>query len=237
MRGLCLLLIALLGAGVASADTKHGWTRRVQGGVNVTEGNKDSTQTRAEIGATGRGPGWESELKLRGDIGELNSEKNREQVTAEAQFNREINRLTYMTYRLDFFYDGIAEIDYRVVLSPSLGRYLVRDDAQSLRLEGGPAGVVEKKAGEREAYPALRFAEYYEGRVTKTARLLQGIEYVPELRTDVDRYLVKAFVELKSDLDEQLTLHVRFEGTYDSLPAEGKEEQDTVFSTTLGYRF
>ena len=238
---LCGLLVFAQAPGwAAPARTKakaEGWKRQVQAGINVTEGNTDATHTRAQLGAKGRGEGWEGEVKLRGEIGDVDGTRNRERVLAEMRYQDEWTPRAYLVYRMDFLYDAIADIDYRVVASPSFGYYLIRDPAQSLRGEAGPAAVLEDKGGEREAYPALRLAEFYEGRVTANARILQGIEYLPELRTGDGTYLLNGFVELKADLDAQLTLHVRLESKYDSDPADGKEKQDTTFSTSIGYTF
>lgn len=215
----------------------EGWTRQVQFGVNVTEGNRDASQTRAQIGAKGRGKDWESELKLRGEIGELNGQRNRERIGAEFEHRKTLSTRAYLSYRVDFLYDAIADLDYRVVASPSFGWYALREDRQELRLEAGPAGIIERKGNEQEAYPALRLAQYYEARVTSVSRLLQGIEYLPEIRADTDQYLIKAFIELRADLDMQLALHVCLEGDFDSSPAENKTKQETTFTAAMSYKF
>ena len=236
-----LLAVALGAAAAADAaparKKKSGWSRQVRAGLNITEGNKDSTQTRVQLGAKGAGEDWAGELNLLGEVGEVDSEKNRERVSADAAFRRDLNARAFVSGRLEFLYDGIANLDYRVVASPSAGYYLIREQPQWWRVELGPAAVLEKKDDEREAYPALRLAEYYEGRLTPVSRLLQGIEYLPELRVDNGKYLVKAFLELRAELDAQFTLHVRLESAYDSQPAEDKEEQDTTFSTSISYTF
>ncbi len=241
-RLIALLLLALVCAQLADAQSrtrrkKEGWTRQVQAGVYVAEGNRDSTQTRAQISAKGVGADWESEFKLRGEIGQLNGTRNRERISAEFEHRKELSPRSYLSYRLEFLYDGIADLDYRVIASPSFGWYALREERQELRLEAGPAGVFEKKGDEQEAYPALRLAQYYEARVTSISRLLQGVEYIPEIRIDAGDYLIKAFVELRADLDAQLALHVRLEGDFDSSPAEGKEKQDTAFTASISYKF
>jgi putative salt-induced outer membrane protein YdiY len=238
---ICLLAIAV-GVGAASdaraaSKEKSGWNRHVRVGLNVTEGNKDSTQTRVDVGAKGAGEGWAGELNLQGEVGEVDSEKNRERISADASVRSDLSPKAYLSGRLEFLYDGIANLDYRVIASPSVGYYVLRGQPQWLRVEIGPAAVVEKKDGEREVYPALRAAQYYEGRLTAVSRLLQGVEYLPELRVNDGKYLLKAFLELRAELDAQFTLHVRLESAYDSQPAEDKEEQDTTFSTSISYTF
>ena len=238
LLGFAFLGGAGLGEAAPPASRKsEGWKRQVQAGVHIIEGNKDSTDTRVQVSAKGSGTNWTCELKLRGEIGEISGERSRKRVLAEAVYEKQMSFRSYSVNRLDFLYDGIANLDYRVVVSPSWGYYVLRDASQQLRAEVGPAGVVESKNNEREAYPALRLAEYYECPLTSISRVLQGIEYLPELRTGSGAYLVKASVELKADLDTQLGLHVRLESEYDSQPADGKEKQDTTFSVSMSYSF
>ncbi|MCS6770773.1 MAG: DUF481 domain-containing protein [Kiritimatiellae bacterium] len=215
----------------------EGWKRQVQAGVNVTEGNRDSSLARAQFGGRGRGEGWDTELNLKAEIGRADGVQNRERVAAEAAHRRGLTDRAYMAYRLDATYDAIAELDYRIIGSLSLGWYAIRDDQQEFRLEVGPAGVVERKEGVESSRPAIRIAEAYEARITKVSRMVQGVEYVPELDADPNDYLLRAHVELRSDLDVQLSLHVRLEADYDNNPAEGKDKQDTVFSVSFGYSF
>lgn len=244
VRFLQLLIFALCVAlstdamGAPKAKKKKGaWTRKIEAGVNLTEGNKDSIQTRAQIEVKNKREKNETVLKLRGEIGETDSERTRERVRAEASHLRELNFRSYLSLNGEFLYDGIAELDYRVVLSPAYGYFLIRETAQELRAEIGPAGVWEKKAGERDAYPALRLAEYYECKLTAVSQLKQGIEWVPELQEENGTYLLKAFLELKMDMDEQVSVKLRLESDHDSRPAEGKDKQDTSFGVTLAYSF
>lgn len=219
------------------AKKKDGWNRKIEAGMNLTEGNKDSVQTRMQLDAKRKSEQSESLLKLRGEIGETSGERTRERVAAEALHRRTLGPRHYMAYRAEFLYDGIADLDYRVLLAPSFGLIALTDAAQELRLELGPAGIVEKKGGEREAYPALLAAEYYECRLTAVSQVKQGVEYIPELRNGSESYLAKAFLELVLEMDEQLSVRLRLESDYDSHPAEGKEKQDTTFSVSLGYTF
>lgn len=237
-----LLAVSLSGPGyevyaARAKKPKGAWTRKVEAGVNLTEGNKDSVQTRAQIEVKNKREKTETQFKLRGEIGETDKERTRERVSAELSHRRELGLRSYLSLGAEFLYDGIAELDYRVVVSPAYGYYLLRDDAQELRAEIGPAGVWEKKGDERDAYPALRLAEFYECKLTAVSQFKQGIEFIPELQEENGKYLTKAFLELKMNLDEQVSVKLRLESDYDSRPAEGKDKQDTTFSVTLAYTF
>lgn len=244
VRWLCLLVLALFLVGSADAASakktarkKGAWKRNIEAGMNLTEGNKDSVQTRAQIEAKRKREKSETEFKLRGEVGETDGERSRERVTAEGTHQKEWTPRSYLSYRAEFLYDGIADVDHRVLVSPSFGYYILRDEVQSLRVELGPAAVWEKKSNERDVYPALRAAEYFESVLTSNSRLKQGLEYIPELKAQADGYLAKAFLELKMAMDEQISIKLRLESDYDSQPAADKEKQDTTFSVTIGYSF
>lgn len=241
---LCAFLISALlfpashdAVAAKRAKKKDGWSRRIEAGMNLTEGNKDSVQTRMQLEAKKKTEESATGLKVRGEIGEVAGERTRERVMAEVEHRRTMGPRSYLTYRAEFLYDGVADVDYRVLLSPSYGYLALQDGVQELRLEIGPAGILEKKGGERDSYPALRAAEYYECRITAVSLLKQGVEYIPELRDGAGVYLAKAFIELQLEMDEQLSVRLRLEGDYDSEPAEGKEKQDTTFSVGLSYTF
>lgn len=237
MRALWFVL-ALGAAGFcAAADDVPAspWKRRVEAGLHVTEGNKDASRQRVEAAVEGKGTNWQTEAKVEGVVGESDGEKDQEKVGARLHLQRDLSRRVYGSFTLDYAYDGIADLAYRVVASPGAGLHVLRDDAQHLRAEAGPAYIVEKKGDVRDEYPALRLAEFYECRVARNARLKQAVEYLPDLK-DGERYLLNARLELESDLDENLALGVKLEGAYDSSPAADKEKQDTTFSTSLKFR-
>lgn len=232
-----LAAVVLIGPSVASDGPSMGWQRNVEAGVFLTEGNRDSVQTRAKIGASGKSSRRTAEFSLRGEIGETDGRRNRERVGARYEDRFDAAPRWYIGFTADFLYDGVADLDYRVMIGPAVGVYLLRAPRQQLRAEAGPAYVIEMKGGDREEHPALRLAQVYEARVTKNARVAQGIEYVPELTAGNGTYLMKAHVELKADLDDQLGLTLRLEGDHDSRPAEGKEKRDASFSVALRYEF
>jgi putative salt-induced outer membrane protein YdiY len=233
------LAFALVAALVADASAAKGrvWKRRVEAGIHVTAGNSETSRQRVEVAVEGKGTNWSSEASLRGAFGESDGDKDQEKVEARARAARDLSPRTYGSLTLDYLYDGIADVQYRVVTSPAFGWYLLREETQSLKGEAGPAWIAERKGDEQESYAALRLAEAYEGQLTENARLRQGIEYLPDLRDAGGRYLLKASVELDSALDANLGLVVRLESAYDSQPADDKEKQDTTFSTSLKVTF
>lgn len=231
-----ILAVVSAAACCGAAAPREGWTRRLEAGLNVTEGNSKTSRQRVEVGAEKKGGTWQGDLRAESVVGDADGEKNEEKINAGTAWRRDLGPRWYGAAAADFQYDGIADLDYRVVLGPAAGVHAVRGEGQDLRIEAGPSYVIERKADAADEFPALRVAEFYEGRVTRSSRLKQGVEYLPDLR-NASKYLLQARLELESDLDESLALGVRLQGQFDSEPAEGKKKQDTTFSTSLKFRF
>ena len=61
----------------------------------------------------------------------------------------------------------------------------------------------EKVDGASNDYLALRFAERYSCQATKTAKLVQSLEYVPEAE-DFDNYLLTGEIGVEAAMSERL---------------------------------
>lgn len=236
MRALPITAVLLALAGASSAGQAEGWTRRLEAGLHVSEGNSKTSRERVEVGAEKKGGRWQADVRVEGSVGASDGEHNEEKLNAAASCRRDVSPRWYGAASLDFQYDGIADLDHRVVLGPAAGVHLLRSDEQDLRVEAGPSYVFEQKGDVVDDYPVLRAAESYESRVTRSSRLKQAVEYLPDLR-NASKYLLKAMLELESDLDESLSLVVKLQGQFDSEPADDKKKQDTTFSTSLKFRF
>jgi hypothetical protein len=181
-RWLLLVVLPACGWGAEAGDPAPSWTRRVEAGLHVTEGNKDVSRQRVEAALEGRGTNWQTEAKVEGVVGSSDGEQDQEKVNARLHTQRDLSRRLYASFTVDYAYDGIADLDYRVVVSPGVGWHVLRDEVQQLRAEAGPAYIVEKKGRERDDYPALRLAEFYEGKRGPQRAPEAGIEYLPDLQ-------------------------------------------------------
>ena len=56
----------------------------------------------------------------------------------------------YAGLRLDAAFDGIAELDYRVTLTPLAGYYFIKNAKTTLAVEVGPSLVTEQYSGQDE---------------------------------------------------------------------------------------
>ncbi len=161
------------------------------------------------------------------------NEKTVENATAYANVKKTLSPMTFASLDGSVFYDEVALVDYRAILTPGLGAYLVKNDKRTLTLEAGPSYVWEKVDGLSDDYLALRFAQRYTCQATETAKLVQSLEYIPEI-VDFDNYLLTAEVGVEVAMNERLNLRVVLQDKYDSTPAAGADKNDLSLIAGIG---
>ena len=106
-------------------------------GVTLTDGNSETLQTHAALVTEGEREGLGSlRAGVEGRYGEStidgDTETTVETAGAFGGLKKTLSPKTYASLDAAALYDDIAEIDYRVVVSPGLGLYLVKEEDLSL---------------------------------------------------------------------------------------------------------
>ena len=156
----------------------------------------------------------------------------RNDFRALAQYNRLLTDRSFVGFGTKFFYDEIADIDYRVFLDPSAGYYLLKDSTFKFRLEAGPSYVIERVGGIKDDYVAPRIADRFEYYLTCTSKLYQSAEVLLDVN-DSKNYLINAEVGVEAALSTDLSLVTLIRETYDGQPAEGRDKGDLAVITAL----
>jgi putative salt-induced outer membrane protein YdiY len=221
-----LLLLGLVGwpSGLV-AEEEEGWTSDLALGLTVNGGNSDSTTLTAAWGADRT---WESRsfrTRLEGTYGEADGEKNTENYQATLNLKEVLNRRSYLALDGQARRDTEAEVDYRAIVSPGLGVYLLKSDTRTLTLDLGPAYIAEDVGGLRDDYWAIRFGERYEHQLSEHAKLWQSLAYLPRA-DNIDDYLVQAEAGVEARLTVRFSLRLVGQYTYDIEPAPGLDEED-----------
>jgi putative salt-induced outer membrane protein YdiY len=250
-------LAAILLAGVASsqaADTNK-WETSAAAGATLTKGNSDtflgtlsiSSARKAErdevlLGASATYGTTEKETTttFTGPPAVTITRDETETTTANAnafgQYNHLFTDRFYGGVRLDLLHDRIADVKYRVTVSPLVGYYLIKNPMTRLAVEAGPALIAEKVGDEKDEYVALRFAERFEHKFSDRAKIWQSVEYLPQV-DDFQNYIVNAEVGVEAALTKQLALRAAVQDTYDNVPAPGRKKNDLKLITSLVYKF
>lgn len=241
LRLVVSLLAAVAALPLAAQETNapappRRWETTAAAGATITSGNSDTVLFTADVNTLRN---WENDrltAGASGGYGEDNSQVNNEFLRLFAQYNRALTDRWYAYGRLDFLYDGIADIDYRVALSPGIGYHIIKSDRTTLSAEAGPGYVWEKVGGEEDDYPTLRFGERFTFKINDRARLWQSLEFVPQVE-DFGNYFLSAEAGIEADITKRMSLRVVASNQYRSDPAPGSKENDFRLVAGVGYKF
>lgn len=217
-------------SGAFAEENESAFKHTLSLGATLTDGNSETLSANGSWLSEGEKEHMGSvRLGLEGNYGESTTagidEKTVENAKAFANAKKTLTDMMFGSIEASVAYDDIAEIDYRAILSPGLGSYLVKDETAQLFVEAGPAYIWEKVAGVDDDYLALRIAERIDFAVSATAKVWQSLEYLPTA-DDFDDYLLNAEIGAEAAMSEKLNLRLVLQNKYDSTPADGLEEND-----------
>ena len=133
-------------------------------------------------------------------------------------------------------HDNIADVDYRVTLSPLAGYYFIKRTNVFLTGEIGPSVVWEKVAGHDRSYIALRLGQRFEYKFQNGAKIWESLEILPNV-SHFDDYLVNAEVGASAPITKSLDIRLVMQDSYDNQPAPGREKNDFKLIAGVGYKF
>ena len=261
MKKIAVMLVLAMAVSASAAEKKadeaaapkDGWTTALNAGLTMTDGNSETMAANVGLTTEGVKDGLGSVIAgadfnygestvsstatdpATGESVVTETEETTvENAKAFANVKKTLSPMMFAYLDGSVLYDDVALIDYRATLGPGLGFYLLKNDKRQLSLEAGPSYVWEKVDGASNDYLALRFAERYSCQATKTAKLVQSLEYVPEAE-DFDNYLLAGEIGVEAALNDHLSLRVVLQDKYDSTPAPGAERNDLSLIAGLGF--
>ena len=244
LTGLCagMTVLALTSAeaaepAAAAPAPKPLWETSANVGATVTRGNSKTLLFTAGIQSQKKREQNEIRLGLDGSYGKNDSIKNTEFARIFGQYNRLFTERFYGYIRAELSHDAIADIEYRLSVSPGAGYYLLKDAKQSLSVEVGPGFITEKLGNhEKNNYLTLRVAERYELKLNDKTRIWQSAEFLPQ----VDRfknYLLNLEIGLETQLTTKLSFRTYIQDSYDNEPVPGRKKNDLKLVSGIAYKF
>ena len=220
-----------------SAPKQDGdWKRSLEVGVNTASGNSDALRCNGAASAARETESNHLFFKASGRYGESDGEKDAEEATGEGKLQHRLTERVYAALDGNAHRDRIADLDYRIRGSLSLGRHFIWTERTVLSAEAGPGYVAEKKGGEQEGFAAGRLAQYLEILVADDLQMWESVEFVQNLE-DSAVYFVNAEIGLETVLTGSLSLRFTVEDRYDNQPADDKEANDLLTTTALNWKF
>lgn len=179
----------------------------------------------------------EARLGLDGAYGQNNGVKNTEFGRLFGQYNRLLTERIYAYGRAEISHDAIADIEYRLALSPGVGYYFLKDQKQSLSVEVGP-GFIREKLGNHTInnYFTLRVAERYERKINDKTHVWQSAEFLPQV-DHFKNYILNTEIGLETELTKKLSFRTYLQDSYDNEPVPGRLKNDLKLVAGIGYKF
>jgi putative salt-induced outer membrane protein YdiY len=251
--GLALALAGLIvGTKVGAAETtattnappKNPWETTAAAGLTLTSGNSETLLATVTLDTKHKTDKDETLAGVAGGYGQSknqdtgNTDKNTEFLNAFAQYNRLFSERFYAGLRLDGTYDGIAELDYRIRITPLVGYFFVKTPNTTLSAEVGPSAVFEKHSGQdEETYLGLRIGERFDHKLSDTTKIWESVDYVPRVDDWMNKYVVTAEIGIDTAINKHWSLRVVFQDIYDSAPTPGRENNDLRLVAGTAYKF
>ncbi len=243
---LIVFCLACVGAPVASAQTPapttNHWESSAQAGLTLTRGNSDTML--GTIGATTHRKWDHDELSFGADAiyGETKingvTSRNANSVHGFGQYNRYFSDRLYGYGRVEGLHDEIADIRYRVTLSPGAGYFFIKEKKVDLSGELGPGYIFERLGTNDSNYATLRVGEKFHWQLSDRARVWQTAEWLPKV-DDFNDYIINFEIGIEADLTagKKLSLRTFLQDTYNSDPAPGREKNDAKLVSAIVNKF
>ena len=212
------------------------WDVSAAAGLTLTRGNSSTLTATANILGQKK---WDlNELSLGADAtyGTDHGTRNAESLHGFAQYNRLFTDRVYGYARVDGLHDAVADLKYRVTLSPGAGYYFIKETNTTLSGEVGPGVIFERQGTNDHTYMALRLAEKFEHKFSDRVRVWQSLEFLPQV-DKFDNWILNAEVGVETKMSAKLALRVFALDTYDNQPAPGRKKNDLKLVTALAYHF
>jgi putative salt-induced outer membrane protein YdiY len=236
---------------VATA-TNH-WESAAAAGFTLTRGNSDTFLGTLSLGTARK---WEHSEFTMGADGTYGTTKISESNPTPPPANREVTQTTaqslhgfiqdnwlftdrfYAYGRLEGLHDEVADIHYRLSLSPGVGYYFVKNKALDVSGEVGPGYIIQRLDHHNESYATLRLSEKLHYAISDRARLWETVEFLPQV-DKFNNYIVNFEIGVESDLSasKKLALRLYLDDTYNNQPAPGRQKNDAKLVGALAYKF
>jgi putative salt-induced outer membrane protein YdiY len=237
-----VLASPLVSRGQETVTTTNKWQSSAAAGLTLTRGNSDTVLATLSL-ATGKK--WaQNEVSLGADgaYGQTkqdgNNDTTAEQLHGFGQYNRLFTERWYGYGRIEGLHDGVADIRYRISLSPGVGYYFIKSKPTQLSAEAGPGYIFQELGDDQQSYATLRLGEKFNQALSDRARLWQTAEWLPQV-DDFKNYIINFEIGVEADLSSSKKLSLRsfLQDTYNNEPAKGRQKNDAKLVTAIAYKF
>lgn len=237
LGGFASVTFAPVGTNVVILTNKPAWESSLGFGFTLTHGNSDTLLATGNIQTHKKTLENEISLGADGAYGQNNSVDNVNNAHGFSQYNHLFSERFFGYLRADALHDEIADLEYRVTLSPGVGYYFLRQTNTTLAGEFGPAMVFERLGHRDDNYVTARVAERFEHKFTENvARVWESAEILPQVN-DFNNFVVNAELGLEAAVSKKISLQAYVQDNFINEPAPGRQQNDVQIVSGLKYKF
>ncbi|MEM6708795.1 MAG: DUF481 domain-containing protein [Pseudomonadota bacterium] len=213
------------------------WTTRVDVGYALSTGNSETESSAVNFESILDQGKYQHRAFVNWNQDEADGETTRNQLDAGYGLRRFIGEKWFAAANLGYFKDELKEIDQRITVGLGLGYQFFDTSLSSLSTEFGLTQVFEDLDGESENNPALRWAANYNLWIQP-----ERVEYFygHEVLTIFDSgrgEVYKANTGIRFALSELWTANLRLDAVHETMPPEGREKTDLIYTVGFGLVF
>ncbi|HVV74341.1 MAG TPA: DUF481 domain-containing protein [Verrucomicrobiae bacterium] len=225
-----------------NAPPKPHWESVASADMTLTRGNSKTFLATFTLNSTRKWKDNEILLGAGAGYGETTTQPgNTTTETADflkgfTQWNHLFTDRFYSGLRVEGLHDNIADINYRLTVSPMAGYYFIKQTNVFLSAEVGPSYIYQQLGGKTESYAAGRVGERFEYKFKTGARIWENLEWL----TQVDKFenwILNAEVGVSAPITKALDARLVAQDSYNNQPAVGRLKNDLKLMAGLGYRF
>ncbi len=217
--------------------SKQIWETEIALGANLSRGNNDSHRIKAEVKSKRETEVDRLILALVAEAGENEGTTSSEYIEGQADYRRDIHERLYWYALLNGRRDAIANLDYRMTLSPGFGYKVIDEETYDLSFEAGPAYVLEKlEDQDPESSLRGRVGEEFNWQINSFASLYQNAEFLINAQ-DTDDWILEAEIGIETAITKTFSLRFGAKDVYDNQPARGRVKNDIQLNTAIVYKF
>jgi putative salt-induced outer membrane protein YdiY len=246
----CLVFSVLCFAAAVAAETPacpaapkdpSAWDKSIAFGFNLSHGNSNTSLLNLDtkVARDFQDENWL--FRVEGNYGKDEDkvdehggtdETTKQDVKGEVNYKHVLDDRLYAGMGTTVLYDKIADIDYRVTLTPNMGYYFIKDARLKLSADAGPGYIFEKTGGETDNYLAPRISNRLDFKVSETAKIFETTEILFDVNNS-ENTIINAEAGVEAALNTSLALVLSVKDNFDNVPASDKERNDINFITAL----
>jgi hypothetical protein len=219
---------------VAPVQEPSPWEITAAQGLSFSRGSSDNLLISTQLLASYFKGSDELYLGANYIWGETEGTTSANNLLAYATYNRLITDHFYIGAGSQYFRNPIADLDYRLSVTPHLGYRFIAEPGTLLGVEFGAGAAWEQQAGVKDEFPVFHFAQVFEHRLSSASRIYERVTYQPEVG-DFNNALLIAEAGIATLLSKHWEISFGARNVTDFTPAAGREKNDFTLMAALRF--